>query len=381
MPYGVFGNNSVMDEWNKSAFNQARDNEAQAAMAEQQKQLLANIPQTVAPQQEQIPTVVAQQPTAPTGISQLAEQGAMPRKPTAQEYEMRVINYLMNKGYDYDEAQQLMSPRIQMYKMQEANENRQKADALAAQLDQLPIDSNEYRAGALQLYRLDPQIGGLYLKDGIGRREQYVYGRNRQDKREDMQYNADFQLRNQLQRLQATEAYKQQLAQNKISQLVQLGYDPRQATLMVLGMGGRGNSANGANNGGVTKDDYTWAEKTIAGLDEELDNMRAENPNAQLSPEKIQMYNNASMILNLANQQRLARYGIGQQQQGQQKKINFNDYNSLKPVLQYLVQKNGGKFDANIARLIRQRAGLDPNNNNPNEFLNEVFKRDYDFSG
>ena len=109
--------------------------------------------------------------------------------------------------------------------------------------------------------------------------------------------------------------------------------------------------------------------------------MRAENPNAQLSAQEIQMYNNAFMIRNLANQQRMARYGIGQQQQGQQKKINFNDYNSLKPVLQYLVQKNGGKFDANIARLIRQRAGLDPNNNNPNEFLNEVFKRDYDFSG
>ena len=384
MPYDIFGNNSVMDEWNKSAFNQARDNEAQAAMAEQQKQLLASIPQTVVPQQEQPPTVVAQQPTAPapTSISQLAEQGAVPRKPTAQEYEMRVINYLMNKGYDFDEAQQLMSPRIQMYRMQEAVDNRNKADALAAQLDQLPIDSNEYRAGALQLYRLDPQIGGLYLKDGIGRREMYMQDRNRANKREDMQYNADFQLRNSLQRMQAAEAYKQQLAQNKISQLVQLGYDPRQATLMVLGVGGRGNSANGANNGGVTKDDYTWAEKTIASLDEKLDSMRADNPNAQLSPQDIQMYNDASMIMKWANQQRVARYGLGgQQQQGQQKKINFNDYNSLKPVLQYLVQKNGGKFDANIARLVRQRAGLDPNNNNPNEFLNEVFKRDYDFSG
>lgn len=384
MPYDVTNMNSVMDAWNKSAFNQARENEAQAAMAEQQKQLLASIPQNVVPQQEQASAVVTQQPTAPTRITQLAEQGAVPQKPTAQEYEMRAINYLMNKGYDYDEASQLMAPKIQMYRMQEAVDNRNKADALAAQLDQLPIDSDAYRTGALQLYRLDPQIGGLYMKDGIGRREMYMQNLNRQNKREDMQYNADFQLRNQLQRMQAQEAYRQQLVQNKISQLVGAGYSPQQATAMVLGVGGRANAniANGANNSGnVSKDDYKWATDTISGLQEKLDALKAENPNAQLSAQEQQLYGNAVMIRNLANQQRMARYGLGQNQQGQRQKINVGDYNQLKPMLQALVQKNGGKFDKNIAMLVRKYAGLDPNNNNPNEYLNEVFKNDYGFSG
>ncbi len=380
MPYDVFGNNSVMDEWNKSAFNQARDNEAQAAMAERQKQLLASIPRNPVPQQEQPPAVVSQQPTAPTSISQLAVQGAMPRKPTAQEYEARVINYLMNKGYDFDEAQQLMSPRIQMYKMQEEVDNRNKADALAAQLDQLPIDSNEYRAGALQLYRLDPQIGGLYMKDGIGRREMYMYGRNRQDKWEDMQYNADFQLRNTLQRMQVAEAYKQQILQNKINYLVQNGYDPKVATAMVMGVGGRGNSAYGANNGGVKKEDYDWAEKTIANLDEKLDMLRAENPKAQLSPQYIQTYNDAFMIRNLANQQRVARYGLGRQPQ-QKPKLDVNNYNVLKKMIQDTVARNGGKFDKNVAMAIRKRAGLDPNNTNPKEWVNEIFDREYKYRG
>ena len=384
MPYDVLNPGSVEQAWSRSGFDKQRDEETANAIvdqANQQRQLLANIPQTIAPQQQVQQQAVAPQVSAPTSITQLAQQGAVPRKPTSQEFETHVINYLMNKGYDYDEAASLMAPKIQMYRMQEANENRQKADALAAQLDQLPIDSNEYRAGALQLYRLDPQIGGLYMKDGIGRREMYMQDRNRQNKREDMQYNADFQLRNQLQRMQAAEAYKQQLAQNRISQLVSAGYSPQQATAMVLGVGGRGNNANNANNnGGVSKDDYKWAEDTINTLNERLDGLRAENPNAQLSPAEIQLYNSAAQIRNLANQQRLARYGLGQQQ-GQRQKVNVNDYNQLKPMLQALVQKNGGKFDKNIAMLVRKYAGLDPNNNNPNEFLNEVFKRDYDFSG
>jgi len=248
MPYDIFNTTSIADAWNKSAFNQARDNEAQAAMAEQQKQLLASIPPQPVVQQ----TVIPEMQQAVPKMTNFVEQGAVPnRKPTAQEYETRAINYLMNKGYNYDDALQLMAPRIQMYKAEEAAENRQRADALAAQLDRTPIDSPEYRAGALQLYRLDPQIGGLYMKDGIGRREMYVQDRNRQNKREDMQYNADFQLRNSLQRMQAAEAYKQQLAQNKINQLVQAGYDPRQATLMVLGMGGRGNRVANDNNSGL----------------------------------------------------------------------------------------------------------------------------------
>lgn len=451
MPYGVFGNNSVMDEWNKSAFNQARDNEAQAAMAEQQKQLLASIPQgysgnidlanrpvvqnpdgsvstvrsmsfnedgkeilvptisqsgaNLTPQQaideyhrtgqhlgvfnspeaanamaQQIHNQQAQM-VAPTRMTQIAEQGAMPRKPTSQEYEAHVINYLMNKGYDFDEAQQLMMPKIQMYRMQEANENRQKADALAAQLDQLPIDSNEYRAGALQLYRLDPQIGGLYLKDGIGRRELYMQDRNRANKREDMQYNADFQLRNALRRMDAQEAYKIRQMETKYNLLVKNGVDPQQARYMVLGLAGRGNNANGANNGGVKKEDYDWAEKTIASLDEKLDGMRANNPNAQLSAQDIQMYNDAVTIRNWANQQRVARYGLGGQQQQQKTKIDVNNYSVLKKMIQDTIAMNGGKFDKNVAMAVRKRAGLDPNNTNPNEWINEIFDREYKYRG
>ena len=222
------------------------------------------------------------------------------------------------------------------------------------------------------------------MKDGIGRSEMYMQNLNRQNKREDMQYNADFQLRNQLQRMQAQEAYRQQLVQNKISQLVGAGYSPQQATAMVLGVGGRANAniANGANNNGnVSKDDYKWATDTISSLDEKLSTLREVDPKAQLSAQEIQMYNNAHMIMNLANQQRMARYGLGQNQQGQRQKINVGDYNQLKPLLQALVQKNGGKFDKNIAMLVRKYAGLDPNNNNPNEYLNEVFKNDYGFSG
>jgi len=327
--------------------------------------------------------------TVPGAATQMAAQGnaVARRKPTAAEYEAGVINYLVNnRGYSYEDAQQLMAPRIQAYKVQEAAENRNMADNLIAEMQNMKIDSPEYRQAAFQLYRLDPKMGEFMMKEGISPREQYLRGQKledlqtaRQQKREDMQFNADMQLRNRLEWLKTQSAYTQQQAANRVNQLMRYaGLDEKSAWLAVLG-GGRNGSAAAANTG-VSKDDYKRATEGLKALDDEVAEGRLTNPNFQLSPEKQRQYNMLYAVKQRGDNEFFARNGVGQQKQ-QPTKINFNDYNSLKPALQRLVERNGGKFSKDIARLVRQRAGLDPDNNNPNEFLNIVFKRDYDFSG
>ena len=384
MPNGLFGDISAMQAWNQSEFDKTRDNETQQAAQTQAPPtritelipdgFTADVERQAGSMTELLPTQIQQ--------SAIPAQKTM----TAQEYKTGVTDYLMNtKGYSYDEALRLMAPNISAYEQQEAADNERKAEAIAAQLDLMPIDSPNYRANALKMLKLNPTMAKLYLQDSIGRRD--IYNRKnqiadrlvaRQQRREDMQFNADLQMDNMIRRQKALDAYKQQQAQEKAQQLISAGWDPKQAIAMALGVGGRNSAGNAL--GGVSKDDYKWAEDTISGLTEKLENLRLSNPNAQLPAEDIQLFNTASAIRNLANQQRVSRYGIGQQQ-AQRPKVNVNDYNQLKPMLQALVQKNGGKFDKNIAMLVRKYAGLDPNNANPNEFVNEVFKNDYDFSG
>lgn len=366
MPYNIFANNVIDQTWNnKSEFQLAREKEA-----------AENTPAPSMPVQPAMPV----QQQDPPGITRLIDQGAQQSPLTAQQYKTGVIDYLMTtKGYSYEDAVRLMAPDIAAYERQEAENNEKKSYEIAAQLENTPIDSTDYRMNALRLLKLNPTLGKYYLKEGVGRRDIWNRATQRQQRQEDMRFNADLQFDNKLRWLKMQEAFKQEQIQSKIRQLVGAGMDERSATAAVLGAGGRGNGAYG-NNGAVSQGDYKWAEDTINGLNEKLDGLKAENPNAQLSPAEIQLYNSAAQIRNLANQQRLARYGLSQQQ-GQQQKVNVNDYNQLKPMLQALVQKNGGKFDKNIAMLVRKYAGLDPNNNNPNEFVNEVFKNDYNFSG
>lgn len=325
----------------------------------------------------------------PTSATQMAAQGntVARRKPTAAEYEAGVISYLVNnRGYSYEDAQQLMAPRIQAYKLQEAAENRNMADNLIAEMQNMKIDSPEYRQAAFQLYRLDPQMGTFMLKEGIGPREQYLRGeklsdqeRARLQKREDMQFNADMQLRNKLQWLQTQSAYTQQQAANRVNQLMQYaGLDEKSAWLAVLG-GGRNGSV--AANTGVTKYDYKRAMEGLKALTEKIDEGRLNDPQFQLSPEEQELFNNYSLIANKANAEYFQRNGVGKQpKQPQRVKIDPNDYYSVGPFIQDMVKRNGG-FSKDVARAVRARLGFNPDDNSPNNFVNQILKTHYNYSG
>lgn len=412
MPYDNFNSRSVFGEMQ----DQERAADQEAFM--KQAALYGNMPtgnavnvapQTVAPTVQ--PTNVAQQagllnevanragsmeaiapavsptPTqapTPTMATQVVAQGnnIATRKPTAAEYEAGVINYLVNnRGYSYEDAQQLMAPRIHAYRVQEEAENKAMADNLINELSTMRIDDPAYRQKAMQLLQLNPQMGGYMLKEGISPREQYVYDRNRRDKREDQVFNANLQLDNAQRRAQMQQAIAQQQVLNRVQQLMQYGgMDERTAWATVLGGGRGGRGASSAGNTGVSSADYKRAVDGLKALDDEVAEGRLENPNFQLSPQKQQQYNMLAAVKQRGDNEFFARNGVAMPQQ-QRQRVNVSDYNQLKPMLQALVQRNGGKFDKNIAMLVRQYAGLDPNNNNPNEYLNEVFKRDYDYSG
>jgi len=173
MPNGIFAD-TVEQAWNnRSSFDAAREKEMQANMP---------APPPVAEQvvTPAVPAATPQPAAQPensnllfpeTSATQVVNQGAG-KKMTAQEYKTGVIDYLMTKkGYSYEDAERLMAPNISAYAQREALENQKKADALASQLDLLPIDSPAYRAGAFQLAKLDPARGQLYLKDGVSRKD------------------------------------------------------------------------------------------------------------------------------------------------------------------------------------------------------------------
>jgi len=335
---------------------------------------------TVSPATVQAPT--------PTAATQVVAQGnnAATRKPTAAEYEAGVINYLVNnRGYSYEDAQQLMAPRIHAYRVQEEAENKAAADNLINELSAMKIDDPAYRQKALQLLQLNPQMGGYMLKEGLSPREQYLYDRNRRDKREDQVFNANMQFDNRKRLMDLQNAYTQQQVLNRVQQLMQYGdMDERTAWATVLGGGrnGRGASGANANDGMVSDKDYKMAEDEVKTLTEKWNEGRLENPNFQLSPQEQQRFNNASALMNLRRNQAYARYGIGQQQpRPLNERVNFNDYNSVLPFIHHIVEGNKGKFDKSVAQFIRKSAGLDPNNNNPNEFINEILKSEYNFSG
>ena len=325
----------------------------------------------------------------PTAATQMAAQGntVARRKPTAAEYEAGVINYLVNnRGYSYEDAQQLMAPRIQAYKVQEAAENRNMADNLIAEMQNMKIDSPEYRQAACQLYRLDPKMGEFMMKEGIGPREQYLRGQKLDDQKTAMQqkmdyarFNADLQLQNKLEWLKTQSAYTQQQAANRVSQLMRYaGLDEKSAWLAVLG-GGRNGSAAAANTG-VSKDDYKRATEGLKALDDEVAEGRLTNPNFQLSPEKQQQYNKLYAVKQRGDNEFFARNGVGQQKQARRVKINPNDYNSVGPFIQAVVAKNKG-FNKDVARAIRASLGFNPDDNSPNNFVNQIFKTHYNYSG
>lgn len=387
MPYDIFNTNSVMDAWNQSAFDKTRQTEAENNIADrvqvaaEQSGLLNDVANRAGSLAAVAPAVAAQ--PAPTTATQMAAQGGsnVGRKPTPAEYEAGVINYLVNnRGYSYEDAAELMAPRIAMYKAQEEAENKAAADNLINELSTMPITDPAYRQKAIQLMQLNPQMGGYMLKEGLSPREQYVYDRNRRDKREDQVFNTNLQFDNWVKRLNVQDArVKQQLA-DRVQTLINGGVDPQIAMLSVFGGGRGGRGTSGAGNSGVSSADYKRAVDGLKALDDEVAEGRLENPNFQLSPQKQQQYNMLAAVKQRGDNEFFARNGVAQPQQ-QRQRVNVSDYNQLKPMLQALVQRNGGKFDKNIAMLVRQYAGLDPNNNNPNEYLNEVFKRDYDYSG
>ena len=52
---------------------------------------------------------------------------------------------MTTKGYSYEDAARLMAPDIAAYERQEAENNEKKSYEIAAQLENTPIDSTDYR--------------------------------------------------------------------------------------------------------------------------------------------------------------------------------------------------------------------------------------------
>jgi len=323
------------------------------------------------------------QPVPTQPATQVASQG-MGRRPTLQDYQAFALDYLAKKGYDYDEAMELMRPEFQAFAVREQAQNQALADDLVGRMQTMDIASPEYRQAAFQLYRLDPKMGQFMLKEGIGPRELYLQNQKREDaatarqqKKEDMLFNADLQIENKLRWLKAQDAYTQQRYANMAQQYINAGYSPKEAWAFAMG-GSRGKGATVG--GGVSAADYKRATEGLKALMQKIDEKRLEDPSYQLSPEEQQQYNWLYAIKQKGDNEFYARNGINTQQQQQRAKLNPNDYYSFGPVLQDMVRMNGG-MSKDVARAMRAALGFDPDDNSPNNFVNQVMKDQYGFSG
>ena len=318
---------------------------------------------------------------APTAATQMAAQGGnvATRRPSTEEFAAWTINHLVNnKGYSYEDAQRLMEPRIAAYAAREKAENRAMADNLISEMQNMKIDSPKYRQAAFQLYRLDPKMGEFMLKEGIGPREQYLRGQ----KREDTVFANEMNFKNYLRKLGVQSERQQKAIADKIQQLVEYGgMDRNTATQMVLFGGGRnGGRRTATDDGGVSEKDYKMVTGRLKELLAKQDEGMQTNPDYRLSASEQDEFNRLSQIANLAKQQLYQKYNVGQQQPKQQAKLDPNNYYSFGPLLQDLVKRNGG-MSKDVARALRARLGFNPDDNSPNNFVNQVMKREYGFSG
>jgi hypothetical protein len=389
MPYNIINPGSVEDAWNnpQSVFNQAQDNDRQTQAVQQ-----GLLNQTMQNYGNAVQNAVEEpiQPAVPTAATQMAAQGnnMAARRPTAAEYEAGVINYLVNnRGYSYEDAQQLMAPRIQAYKMQEAAENRNMADNLIANMQNMDIASPKYRQAAFQLYRLDPQMGTFMLKEGIGPREQYLRGQKLDDQQTAMQqrkelatFNSNLQFDNWMRKLGVQDARQQQQIATNFQRYKAAGLDDQTAMLYALGVNGKRGGAAVPGATGVSDKDYKRAVDALKALDDEVAEGRLTDPTFQLSPQKQQQYNMLYAVKQRGDNEFFARNGVGQQKQKQPVKINPNDYNSVGPFIQWAVEQNKG-FTPELARAIRAKLGFNPDDNSQNNFVNQIFKSHYNFSG
>lgn len=240
---------------------------------------------------------------------------------------------------------------------------KNKADRIMTALGAGNLSDAEYKQRIVDLAQL-----GEYGKDAAN-----LFGKDIVTGRE--KWNA------QLQDAREKQRYQQQNARDLLRYRQQQARDnenfQRRMAMRNNGYGG---------NGGVSKDDMALADRTINSLEKELAEMRITDPNATLSPDKIRLYNQMSNIRNKYMSEMMQRNGLGTSQDNavtpkgnEGYTVDANDYKFIKPLIQTLVSKNGGKFDKNVAQAIRARYGLDPENANPNEWLNEIFKNEYGY--
>jgi len=375
MPYNIVNPGSVEDAWkDKSMMDMVNNQVAQQPPVNSvfnQTQIAEN-PQPI--------------PTQPA--TQVVSQG-MGRKPTLQDYQAFAIDYLSKKGYSYDDAMELMKPEFDAYALREKAQNQAMADNLIADMQNMKIDSPEYRQAALQLYRLDPKMGEFMLKEGIGPREQFLYGRKlsdlaaaQQQRRSDAVFNNDLRFSNFVKQREWADAYAQRQMDARYQWAKSRGADDQSAMAFAMGSSGGRRNASGisATAGTVTKDDYKQAVEGKKALLAQIEERRMTDPAYQLSPYEQELYNMYDTVERKHNAEYAQRNGYGQQQPKQQAKLDPNDYYSFGPLLQDLVKRNGG-MSKDVARALRARLGFNPDDNSPNNFVNQVMKREYGFSG
>jgi hypothetical protein len=326
-------------------------------------------------------------PTQPA--TEVVTQGTT-RKPTTAEYQAYVIDYLAKKGYSYDSAMKLMRPSIEAYAAQEQAENRATADSLISSMQNMRIDSPEYRQAAFQLYKLNPQMGQFMLKEGIGPREQYLYGRKlsdlaaaQQQRRSDAVFNNDLRFSNFVKQREWADAYAQKQMDARYQWAKSRGADDQSAMAFAMGSSGGRRNASGtsATAGTVTKDDYKQAVEGKKALLAQIEERRMTDPTYHLSPYEQELYNMYDTVERKHNAEYAQRNGYGQQQPKQPVKINPNDYNSVGPFIQYIAAGNNGKIDKDRARFIRKYLGFSPDDTSENNFINQILKKEYGFSG
>lgn len=330
---------------------------------------------------EQAITRLAQMP----GATLLAQDNAARRLDNFNKAEAmaRAQQQMIKDGrtpYQIEQAMAMLEPHFN--RMQD-DSYRLGVERIAAELGATDengrrlVSDNEYKQRVVDLATKYGDIGkaaaNVYGRDIVSGREQW--NAQQQEARENRQFGRQVALDNRRfaqQNARDNANYARQLARDKQR------YDAQRENIITRGQYGYGRGA-GNTQGGISKEDITWAEKTIQDLEGKLDTLRLDNPQANLSQSDIEAYNLAMDIRSMANQQRRRRYGLlDNRTQGNNSnessgfEFDPNNYNHQARALLGMIRANKGVLDDKLAEDFREIIGLDRNNTNPDEMTNRV---------
>ena len=323
--------------------------------------------------QVDINTLTEANKAAETNLDSITKMAQQAQPFNANKAVAAATKFLAQKGYEPDEIQTMLIPYVQNWQERQADEYRTAAQNIMDELGEMRNDNPAYLQKIMELAKYDPAAAKLFTQ------EEYVGGRdrwNRSNKLDDVKTNvenrkdlAKFQNDLSIGRMREQLALRTQAEQDHIARTAalyqKLGYDAKEALYLAMGGGGRGGRGQSKATSVLNTPEFKLIGKQLSEIE-----TAARDQTVPVTEQQKEFYRRWKPIYdNMLNTAYENAFGIKQSAPNTTQGANFADYNVFKNAV---MEKNkAGISDEKFIEYVRTKVGLDPNNNNPNETINQ----------